>query len=641
MDKSERPRIKESEKANNDNNYIHLMKAIASIFIWGLGQLFNRQYIKALFFFAFFILLVGIELGTSHYFTQVDPYQKINGNDFPSTLASDFEKKYEFSVANKLVKGIPDYDAYYEKAAQDGNYTNDELYAYVMQDLDNHAIQSDGVTTYVETPFSKIFTQYMGDLYNRPDSNYDSTDYNKMLIRIYFYHDTDMKQQFETSYYNFYYDKAGFFIKGIWGIITLGTTPSEDIYQHKALSVLVPHINNGTIILSTTSVYGHPSAYILLKAIIALLLLCYFMIVYVWNVIDAWKTSKIIHATKVVPKAGEYFKKVYENSFEYIALLPALFVVTFITIMPIIFGFLVAFTQYDGTHNFFFRWDGIHNFLRLAHFGGDKIPFGKVFPQVFAWTLIWAVFSTITVFFGGFFQAVILNNKRVIFRKFWRTFLILPWAIPALISQMIFRIMLNENGFVNNVLKYLGAYKVLFKYGMLGKDGTQLHGLWQHLLYFGNQNIQWLSNPFNPTFVKVVLIVVNIWLGFPFFMALMTGVMTSIDKTLYEAAEIDGATSYRKFKYITFPMVISNTAPLLIMTFSGNFNNFGVIYFITDGGYGNTDVTRAFAGQTDIFISWMYRLTTSSTTHMYNMASVFSILIFLVIGSITHGTLLE
>jgi arabinogalactan oligomer/maltooligosaccharide transport system permease protein len=236
------------------------------------------------------------------------------------------------------------------------------------------------------------------------------------------------------------------------------------------------------------------------------------------------------------------------------------------------------------------------------------------------------------VFFGGFFQAVIINNKRVVFRKIWRTVLILPWAVPALISQMVFRIMFNENGAINFFLKNVGVYNLLERWGWLGRNIGEFSGAWEKLLYLGEENIQWFTNPHNPWFVRISLIVVNIWLGFPYFMALMTGVMTSIDKTLYEAADIDGANNFQKFKLITFPLVLYSTAPILVMTFSGNFNNFGVIYFITQGGNGAGLVNRAFAGDTDILISWMYRLTVEDK--IYNMASVFSILIFLIVGSL-------
>jgi len=224
----------------------------------------------------------------------------------------------------------------------------------------------------------------------------------------------------------------------------------------------------------------------------------------------------------------------------------------------------------------------------------------------------------------------------VVFRKFWRTLFILPWAIPALLSQMVFSVMFKELGFVNNFLQSIGVYDILYKWGMLGVEFSDLSGI-RTLFYLGYENIQWFTNPYNPTFVRTALIVVNIWLGFPYFMALMTGVMTAIDKTLYEAADIDGASGWQKIRLITMPLVLYSTAPILIMTFSGNFNNFGIIYFVTGGGPNGGKPALGFAGDTDILISWMYKLTVDYS--IYNMASVFSVLIFIFVGSVTAWNL--
>jgi arabinogalactan oligomer/maltooligosaccharide transport system permease protein len=227
---------------------------------------------------------------------------------------------------------------------------------------------------------------------------------------------------------------------------------------------------------------------------------------------------------------------------------------------------------------------------------------------------------------------LIINNDHVPFKKFWRTLLILPWAVPAIISQMVFNMIFNETGVLNATLESIGVYDLLKQLGMLGRNITEYPSAFSKLFYWGEENIQWFHNPHNKWFVRSTLIVVNIWLGFPYYMALMSGVMVGIDRTLYEAAEIDGATKGQRFRYITFPLVMYSTAPLLVMSFSGNFNNFGVIYFITEGGANAGSLQTAYAGDTDILISWMYTLTVDQK--IYNMASVFSILIFIVVGSI-------
>jgi arabinogalactan oligomer/maltooligosaccharide transport system permease protein len=127
------------------------------------------------------------------------------------------------------------------------------------------------------------------------------------------------------------------------------------------------------------------------------------------------------------------------------------------------------------------------------------------------------------------------------------------------------------------------------------------------------------------------------WLGFPYFMALITGVMTTIPQEMYEAAQIDGANAWRQFKSITLPFVIASTAPQILMSVTFNFNNFNMIYFITGGGPANP--AYQMAGSTDILISWIFKLTLDQ--RMYNFASALSIMIFIVVASVSAWNLLR
>ncbi|MCY8522153.1 sugar ABC transporter permease, partial [Bacillus atrophaeus] len=140
--------------------------------------------------------------------------------------------------------------------------------------------------------------------------------------------------------------------------------------------------------------------------------------------------------------------------------------------------------------------------------------------------------------------------------------------------------------------------------------------------------IPWLSDP---VWAKITLVTVNMWIGFPFWMVLMSGVMTSIDKEIYEAADVDGATSLQRFWKITMPLIMFSTAPLFIMSFAGNFNNFNIIYLLTQGKPVND--TYSYAGSTDILISWIYKMTLEQ--NQFAMASVVSILIFIVIAALS------
>jgi len=774
----------------------HILKAVASGLIWGLGQVFNKQYIKALFFFLFFAIFVTIEVGSSKYITDFDPYSKLTGDDLSETLVTRFYSEYKVDVADRKIQPIEDFDTFYEEHKED-KFTVDELIEFTAKDIydaspkkyyilanelkasdsqkgierdtdlypgeddeiidtlqiyipnfttyqdetgaeyqrvnigtskepsyvfvniddendvktaeeikgfnqldregniytnndyskfyievinvidmnskevlryDNiidrsdsilnsnflikldkirDAIYHDGTNVYgYYNPEAKNgqyrqteFSKYLGDYFVSSNLLYvgnNQDDFAKFKLRVYFEMFPELKASFEETYNNFYYDKAGFFLKGLWSVVSLGTAEKVDYYQINNLSEAIDVSNLPGTVITNIYVRGHLSSYLLIRGLISTLLLFFFLGFCFWGVLDAYKTSIEYEKTKVKVNDKEYFKGMYEKAFEYIVLSPAIFVITFISVMPIIFGFLIAFTSYNGqaADIGLFDWVGFKNFLEIFSFGKEVgLPFAETFWRVFLWTVIWAIFSTFTVFFGGFFQAVIISSERVPLKKFWRTLLILPWAIPAIISQMVFANFFNEVGVVNDFLSKVGVYNILQGWGWLGKtwDAFKASDL-PSIVYLGSDNIQWFTNPHNQWFVRTALITVNIWLGFPFYMALMTSVMTGLDKSLYEAADIDGASKSQKFRFITFPLVLYSTAPLLVMCFSGNFNNFGMIYFTTQGG-ANKGYTTAFAGDTDILISWMYTLTVEEK--YYNMASVFSILIFIVVGSIT------
>lgn len=379
-----------------------------------------------------------------------------------------------------------------------------------------------------------------------------------------------------------------YFRRGMWGLITLGEVASETV--------------GGKVI------HGDNSIILLVEGIICLLVLLIVVLIYILNIKDAVKTGRLWDEGKSVPNSTDFFKELWDRSFAYIMLLPAGLFLLFLVVLPLIFGFCVAFTNYSSPDNLppakLVDWVGFENFKNIF-----KLPmWNQTFLGVLGWTVLWAVLATASCFFMGLIMAALINSSRVKFKKFWRTIYILPWAIPGMISLLVFRSLFNgQFGPINQILR---------KYGLI------------------QQNIPWLSDP---KLAKITIIMVNLWLGFPYFMALMSSVMTSIDTTLYEAAKIDGATGRQEFWHITLPLVLYSTAPLLIMSFAHNFNNFNVIYFLTEGNPINP--SYKFAGHTDIFITWIYKLTLNNK--QFNMASVMSILIFLIIGSISAWNFLN
>lgn len=368
------------------------------------------------------------------------------------------------------------------------------------------------------------------------------------------------------------------FAKGLWGFITLG----EKVQVRKRAKIVEQ---------------GDHSIFLMIEGIIILLLVIIFLIAYYRNVIDAYRTGKIRDSGQQVKTFAESLKNAWDNGYAYILLTPAFLFTMFLTVLPLLFGILIAFTNYSSPNHIppknLVDWVGFESFISLFQLKS----WSHTFFGVARWTVIWAIVSTVTTFFVGMLYAVMINYKRVRFKRMWRTIFILPWAIPGFISILIFRNIFNgQFGPLNQYLKAIGL-----------------------------NAIPWLSDPF---WAKSALVTVNIWFGFPFWMALMSGVLAGIDKEMYEAAEVDGASGWARFWKITFPLVMFATAPLLIMSFAGNFNNFNLIYLFTIGGPVN--VEYSYAGSTDILISWIYKLTLDQ--NQYNMASVVSIIIFVFIA---------
>jgi len=374
----------------------------------------------------------------------------------------------------------------------------------------------------------------------------------------------------------------GFLVKGLWGLVTLGTVPrvrGAEVYDHSIM--------------------------LMLGGIIAVFVIFLFVLIWIWNIRDAYKTRIKLEGGAHISSA-QYFRDLWKTSFEYIMITPGLLLVLFISAVPIVFSILVAFTNYNA--NFIpprrlVEWTGFDTFVRIFSVG----IWGKTFIKIFIWTVIWAFLATFASYAFGMFQALLLRVKQIKFRAFWRAIFILPWAVPGIVSMLVFRVLLNQEGAINQMLLSAGIIQ---------------------------EAIPFLSNTF---WARLSLILVNVWLGFPYFMALISGVMTTIPQEQYEAASIDGANIFQQFRAITFPFILASTAPQLLMSITFNFNNFNMIYFLTGGGPANPDFQMA--GSTDILISWIFKLTLDQ--RMYNYASALSILIFIIIASVSAWNLLR
>jgi arabinogalactan oligomer/maltooligosaccharide transport system permease protein len=192
---------------------------------------------------------------------------------------------------------------------------------------------------------------------------------------------------------------------------------------------------------------------------------------------------------------------------------------------------------------------------------------------------------------------MLINKKGIKFKKLWRTILVVTIAVPQFVSLLYVMKMFANDGLING-----------------------------YLLKWG-----WINSPIpfwtNPMLARVTIIVVNIWIGIPYLMLIATGLLMNIPEDLYESARIDGANGWQMFKSITLPYMLFVTGPFLLTQFTGNLNNFNVIYLLTQGKPQSMSLVEN-AGSTDLLITWLYKMTVNNTN--YRMAAVIGIMVFIV-----------
>ncbi|HHX53083.1 MAG TPA: sugar ABC transporter permease [Erysipelothrix sp.] len=418
----------------------------------------------------------------------------------------------------------------------------------------------------------------------------------------------------------FFRDYGGMFTRGLWGLFTLG----QLVYQ-------IPYRGMETRTFHRTIPWltADNSVRLLIAGLIALVILSVLIAAWVVNIKDAYQVRKLMNqGTYIELKGKAYFKELYDNLLPLLLLIPVISLVAMFTIIPVMFSSLLAFTNY--TYRIMpparlIDWVGFSNFAQVV---SDPAWF-KIFGSVLLWTIVFAIMASVTCYALGFLNAIIIESKPIKFKRFWRMILIVPWAVPGMISLMVFKNAFDTQGLINQILYTTNTMQpvsnFLYDIGLQGQPDNPIY---------------WLTQQYNGNLAKAVVIMVNLWLGAPYFMMLITGTLTTIPKDLYEAASIDGATGWKKFKSITLPLVLRGTAPAIVMTFTHNFNNFGSIYYLTGGGPNwvysevpNTmKVMGGIPGQTDILISWIFKLSFTQNAQLYNIAAVYSILIFIFVA---------
>lgn len=366
------------------------------------------------------------------------------------------------------------------------------------------------------------------------------------------------------------------------GLITLGTRETGEIFNEKKQ------------IYEYTA--GDNSMLFLFYGILTVFIIAGFVLIWRTAVKSAYEAQLCKAAGRKLPGIREDIHQLFDKKlYGSLLFLPIVCVVSF-TIMPLVFMTCMAFTNYDRNHQppgSLFKWVGVTNFQKLFETDGGL---GYAFWHVLGWTIIWAVLATALNYIFGMILAIVINRKETRFKGFWRFTFVLSIAVPQFVSLLIMRTMLQEQGAINVLLQNLGL----------------------------------ISGPLpfwtNTMWARVTVVVVNLWVGVPFTLLQVTGILQNIPQELYEAAKVDGANAVVTFFKITLPYMLFVTAPYLITQFIGNINNFNVIYLLTEGKPAAMDYFNGTAGKTDLLVTWLYKLTVDFKD--YNYAAVIGIAVF-------------
>lgn len=595
--------------------------AAASLLLPGLGQLLNKQKTKAIAWFMVPLILVTIEISTS----QWGRYITLMSGKVPAELISNNTRA---AASNNQTDTGEQADSLGALFAADENTgaeagSGDPFADATADSGSGDPFADASADTGSGDPFADAAANAGSE--NAPsDAHADDSQANYFTAK-YLYPNYFIEGEKHYPIRDF----GGFFTRGVWGLVTLGRLPIDTEYAGGVIELynkVVPWLtaDNSIVLLG--------------NGLIAMAVLVVFITLWILGVIDAYTTNIKFQKTGIKESSREFWIRIWDSLYVYVVSAPAFIMILFFTVIPIFFTFLLAFTNYTYKIKLgakLIEWAGFSTFGFLAMDPGWL----SIFGQIFLWTILWALMSSFTVYGLGFFNAMIVESPLVNHKRVWRTIMILPWAIPSLVSLMMFRNAFDKDGLVNQFLFASGLMEpvsnFLFNIGLAGK---------------ADQPIFWFQPIYNGRLARFVVILVNLWLGAPYHMMMIIGTLATIPRELYEAAAIDGASGWQRFKFITWPMVIAATMPALIMTFSFNFNNFGAVYFLTGGGPtwdpakipdSMRIVGSAMPGQTDILISWIYKLSFTKDFEQYNVAAVYSILIFFIVGGFSVYNLLK
>ncbi|MDD6551904.1 MAG: sugar ABC transporter permease [Lachnospiraceae bacterium] len=343
---------------------------------------------------------------------------------------------------------------------------------------------------------------------------------------------------------------------------------------------------------------GDNSIIMLLMGIFAWIVVGAFIYIYVQNVKGAREAQSRFE--KAIPQKTlkENFRELLDRKFYCLALALPVIGVCIFNVLPIVFMILIAFTNYGGNTvpPELVDWVGLENFKKLIVLK----KFGPTFIKILGWNLLWAVMSTVLNYFAGLGLALLLNKDCVRGKNFWRAFPILAYAVPGFITLLAFKFMFSYGGPINQFIVAHGGFAI----GFLDIDA------------------KWSA--------RIIGLLVNCWISVPSIMLLATGNLSNRDMSIYEAADIDGANRRQQFNKLTMPYMLFTTMPVLLSQFIGNFNNFGIFYFLRGGLYKDG---YFLASDTDLLINWLYNL--SIDNNYYSIGAAISLVIFIITSAIS------
>ncbi len=357
----------------------------------------------------------------------------------------------------------------------------------------------------------------------------------------------------------------------------------------------------GTYTIGATELVDN-SFYILVGAIFSLLVIGAFLIIALGFARDAYKNAVSIRDGEVIVSMKERVEAMSSDIIPHAVTAPAYILMFLFMIIPAIVSFAIVFTNYKKPilpPAFLLEWVGFENFTNL--FVDPSLS--AVFRETFTWTIIWTFSATTLTIVLGVTLAVVLHNKKIKGKKFFRTIYLLPWAVPAFLTILIFQIFFSKIGAMNTI--------VLPFFTQTAYDPTTAIGF---LL--------------DPNLAKITIILVQAWLGFPFVFVLVTGILQAIPDDLYEASSLDGGGAWSNFWDITFPMIMIAAAPMLITQYTFNFNNVTIIYLL---GGSVVKPIGAVYGPLETIASLGYQLTLDAE---YATAAAFTLITSIIVSTI-------